>query len=306
MIADWLRRAAPLAAFVAALAAGSASMIRLVPPDVAPFPPMPTPPPLLVRLIPPPAPRPVVVVKDADIRVLRGRLEDLLSAIQQRKAENDNTSAELDALQKKVDDLRAEVETLEARRAALLASGASVVPGGNTILEVQVADDRRTVVAKEQDLANVNAQLDAEPGTRRFSVGLMPGRKLPAPLELIGNRIAPVDRDFFHFPLIVFSANLVVTRKRPGETIAEARQPGSMFAKFLERVRREHCYVSCLLNSDSFDAFFAVRDMATRAGLEVSWEPAWTQDGDVAITRVRLTKGTSENQKTVALPEVVR
>ena len=305
MIPESLRRAAPLATFIVALAAGSVWMVRFVRAEVAPPPPMPRPPAVLVTLVPPPAPRPMTV-KDPDLRVLHARLTELLKAIAEQRAANDTSAADLDVLQKKVDDLRAEVESLEARRAALLSASETIGPENDAALEIQISNERKTVAAREQDLANAQVQLDAEPWTRSFSASLVPLRQLPAPVELIGNRIAPVDRDFFQFPLIVLSSRLVLTKKHPGETIAEAGQPDSRFAKFLEQVRREHCYVSCLLNSDSFDAFFAVRNMARRAGVEVSWEPAWTQDGKVAITRVRLVGRASGTEKTVELPGVVR
>jgi len=300
-----LRRGLPLIAFVAALLAGSMSMIRFVPRDAGPLPPLPKPPPFLFPLLlPPPAPA-AAPVPEIDIQALRNRLSELLNAIRERKSANDATSAELEALQKKVDELRAELETLEARRTAMIAAPANA-PSADDTLETQVADDRTQVAAGEEDLAAIKAAPESKLANPQFRGAISPFQKLPAPVELNGNRIAPVDRDFFRFPLIVLSSSIVVTRKHPGETIAEAQRPDSMFAKFLARVRKEHCYISCLLNGDSFEAFFAVREMARRAGLDVSWEPAWTADGNVAITRVRLVRKASVKQKTVALPEIVR
>ena len=304
MLLQILPRGAPLIAFVAALLAGSMSMIRFVPPDGAPLPSLPKPPPVLLPLLLPPA-TPSPPVTEIDIQALRDRLAELRNTIPGRKFSNDSTAAELDALQKKVDELRAELEALDARRAAMIAAPANV-PTGDDTLETQIADDRAQVAAGEEDLASIQAAPGSKLANPQFRGASMPVWKLPAPVELNGNRIAPVDRDFFHFPLIVLSSSMVVTRKHPGETIAEAQRPDSMFAKFLARVRKEHCYISCLLNGDSFEAFFAVREMARRAGLDVSWEPAWTADGNVAITRVRLVRKASDKQKTVALPEIVR
>jgi hypothetical protein len=298
-----LRRSVPLIVFVAALLAGSMSMIRFVPRDAAPLPPLPKSPPVLFPLVLPPAVHSAPAT-EIDIQALRDRLEELRSAIPVHQSSNNVTAAELEALQKKVDELRAQLETLEARRAATPAAPSNV-PAGDDALETQVADDRTQVAAREQDLASINAVPDSKIANPQFRGASMPVWKLPAPVELSGNRIAPVDRDFFHFPLLLISSSVVVTRKHPGETIAEAQRPDSMFAKFLERVRKERCYVSCLLNGDSFEAFFAVRDMARRAGVDVSWEPAWTADGHVAITRVRLIRKASDKQKTVALPEIV-
>ena len=99
---------------------------------------------------------------------------------------------------------------------------------------------------------------------------------------------------------------MVATRKRPGETVAEARAPDSQFARFLSKTPPDTRFISCLLNRDSFEAYFAVRDMATRAGFDIAWEVADTSSGKITIQRVKLVSNPRSAGAPVALPDVMK
>ncbi|MGA8028569.1 MAG: hypothetical protein WB992_15605, partial [Bryobacteraceae bacterium] len=93
-------------------------------------------------------------------------------------------------------------------------------------------------------------------------------------------------------------------RIRFGETIDQARGPGSAFRNFLSTIDRKRCYVSCLLNADSFDAFYAVRDLTAKAGLDIGWEPVDTSSGKITIFGVKL--GSPRKKKSVPVPDIIK
>ncbi|HZU28642.1 MAG TPA: hypothetical protein VFA04_24165 [Bryobacteraceae bacterium] len=302
-----ISRHTPVLLFLVLFASGSAWMIRPEPGGPAPLPPMPQPAPVYLPLTPsPPVADETPRITDADVQQLRTQLETAEAAVREAKDSLQISQAELDALQKKVDALRAELAALEAKRAAILAAMGPIAPSPDDDLARKVNLQREEAAKLESNLQALRDQLAALDVKTRLRTALRPAWKLPRPVELCFNRIAPLDKDFFHYPLLAMGVTETITRKRPGETIAEARRPDSAFSEFLARVREQGGYVSCLVNSDSFQAFFAVREMAARYHLDVSWEPAWTQNGAIAVTRVHLIKKASKKDITVDLPQIVR
>jgi len=294
-------RAGPFVMFLVALAVGSAVLIRLAPAETSAPPKHETVRVITPVMVPPP---PRQEIRQADVDSVRAELRQAEDAARTRAAEVDEFDSQLAALQARVDALRAELKSLEDKRAAALAAIASD-PRENPPLERDLQAKREELTQLTANLADMKAARGSLP--KKFGVTReLNASKLPAPVDLIGNRIAPVTKDFFHFPLLGFSGPTVVKRSHPGETIAEARQPDSKFANFLRSVRHNGEYLSCLLNADSFEAFDAVRQMAARAGVDVSWEPAWTNSGAIAITRVHLVRKPRSHDKPVALPDIVR
>ena len=165
--------------------------------------------------------------------------------------------------------------------------------------------ERRVEISRlESELANLKSALaEPSPDEGQIPRAIRVSQKLPVLVDLSGNRIAPVTSEFFRLPMFARSSEITATRKKPGESIAEARAPNSQFRRFLSKIHADSHYISCLLNSDSFEAFYAVRDMVTRAGYDIAWEPADTSNGQIAIQRVKLVRAPRE---VVTLPDIMR
>ena len=86
-------------------------------------------------------------------------------------------------------------------------------------------------------------------------------------------------------------------RRSEGETIAEIHDPQSAFKEMLAKIRPEKQYVSCLLNSDSFEIFREVRRLVQAKHLDFGWEPIDTSSGKIALYPVRITKKASTRPK---------
>ena len=241
-----------------------------------------------------------------DIGRLRRELDVAETDARSRLAALEASNAVLEAIQTQIEALRTEIASLEAKRAAL-------GPSRPTIPEAAETDQLSaawTNVAKrsqllQADLARAKApvpqQLAAR--TRNFRNHQHPATRLPVPVELIHNQIAPVTRDFFNFSTFK-RANYSATRSRRGETIDEASKPASLFGKFLTKLHPNREYILLLVNPDSFDAFYAIRELAMKAGVEISWQPSDTSDGKIAIVHVVLpSKG---HPGTIPLPYLVQ
>jgi hypothetical protein len=215
-------------------------------------------------------------------------------------------SAEIEMLQRTVDALRAELEALEKRRASMGPAAAAAAPAEESRMEDLVKERQAETSRLEYELARLTAPAVPLPDVGRIPRAVRTLQKLPLLVDLSGNRIAPVTGEFFRFPMLGFSSEKVVTRKKPGETIAEARAPNSQFARFLSKIHSGSQYISCLLNSDSFEAYYAVRDMAARAGLDIAWEPADTRSGKITIQMVKLVSKPLSPRAEVPLPDIMR
>ncbi|MGA3025353.1 MAG: hypothetical protein ABSF98_11320 [Bryobacteraceae bacterium] len=297
-----LRRAAlpdPLLLFLVALIGGTLWLLAPVPDAAA-----------LLRpdspaaAVPPPPPRaqppqPRSMPNPAD---LRAELEAAEKAMRERAAALDAQNAEIEMLQRRVDALRAQLEALQARPAS---TAPAASPSDEESRMENLVKERQVEIAHlESELASLTAPAVPVPDTRRIPRAVGASQKLPLLVDLSGNRIAPVNGEFFRFPMFPVSSRIVATRKKPGETIAEARAPNSQFARFLSKIHSGREYVSCLLNGDSFEAYYAVRDMAARAGVDIAWEPADTSSGKIAIQPVRLVSKPPRNA--VPLPDIMR
>jgi hypothetical protein len=272
----------------------AAALVRPEPPRAAPVQ-APAP-----AVEPPPLPP-----RGPDLAALRAKLEADAAALRERAAAFDAQNAEIEELRQKVDALRAEFEALEAQRASMGPAIAPAVPATEQARMENLVEEHRVEIAQlESELANLKPPPPVPPDAK-VPRAVRASQKLPVLVDLIGNRVSPVTGEFFHLPIMALSSEMVATRKRPGETIAEARAPHSQFAQFLFKLNADTRYVSCLLNSDSFEAFFAVRDMTARAGLDIAWEPADTSSGRIAIQRVKLV-AKPRSRAVVQVPDVMK
>jgi hypothetical protein len=297
--------AEPLLLFLIALIGGTLWLLKPVP-DAAALvrPPAPqaaaVPPP-----VPAPRPQPAQPRSRPNVADVRAELEAARQAMREGAAALDAQIAEIEMLQRRVDALRTELAALEAQRAPM--GPAAVTSAEESRTEDLVQERRAQMSHLESELANLKSALAAPlPDARKVPLAVHPSQKLPVLVDLSGNRIAPVTGEFFHLPMFTSSSVVVATRKSPGETIAEARAPNSQFARFLSKIHSETRYISCLLNSDSFEAFYAVRDMATRAGFDIAWEPADTRSGKIPIQKVKLVSKPRSPDDVVPLPDILR
>jgi ribosomal protein L29 len=293
----------PVFLFLVALIGGTLWLLNPVPDAAALVRPEP------LRAEPVRAPVPVVEPpppsREPGLSALRRKLEAGEFALRRRAAALDADNAEIEELRQKVDALRAELEALEAQRASMHPPNPPAVPASEEAGLTDLVNQRRIQISQlESELANLKLPPPAPPDAK-VPRAVRASQKLPVLVDLVGNRIAPVNGEFFHLPRLAISSGLVATRKRPGETIAEARGPHSQFAEFLHKLNSETRYVSCLLNSDSFEAFFAVWDMTIKAGLEIAWEPADTRGGRIQIQRVKLA-AKPHARDVVPVPDVMR
>ncbi|MGI8992348.1 MAG: hypothetical protein ACR2I2_22560 [Bryobacteraceae bacterium] len=122
----------------------------------------------------------------------------------------------------------------------------------------------------------------------------LPATKTPILVELFRERAIPVTKKNFHFDLPKFSGPILATRTGIGETADEIEKPASSFNKFLDGIKPNKQYLSCLLNGDSFDIFREVRKIAKAKGISVGWEPIDSSAGKITIYPVHNVNGTEK------------
>ncbi len=198
-----------------------------------------------------------------------------------------------------------ELAALEAQKAALRQSRESLAQATRVSDVAAITDQRREeVTSLESDLERVKASIPRPgPQNLRLTRAIEPVDKLPVLVELFENRITPVTKDYFRFPVLALKPLFTVKRTRLGETIAEAQRPGSRFARFLSTIHPQQSYLSCLLNADSFQAFYAVRQLTEKARIDIGWEPAQTSSGIISVLGVRL--ATPKDKQRVRVPDIV-
>jgi hypothetical protein len=278
--------------------------------------------PVLARTAPAPPPEPVLAPRRAelmypphqltrppmrrDFERLRRELETAETDARSRLSALEASDANLETIQAQIEALRAEIAALKAKRAALGPSRPTNVESTEADQLSRVVDQRREeVVLLETDLARANAPApQADSGKSQLSMASAPVNKLPVPVELIHSQIAPLTRDFFKFYMSGRRPTYSATRSRRGETIEEAGKPDSLFGKFLSKLNPKREYLLLLVNADSFDSFYAVRELAMRAGVEVSWQPSDTSDGTIAI--VHVVPASARHPAVIPLPDVVQ
>ena len=218
------------------------------------------------------------------------RHEQYLRALQ---AENQQSITLIEHEQKTLDKLQTQVQTLEAQPVAAQNQLQHLVQA-NRAEAGEVEALRRLLAEKEGEADRLRAQLET---TKPRPEAEMPGihtatraNKLPVLLELIHNRAVPFNKEFYHSKLKLIGP-AVVERRSEGETIAEIHKPGSAFNAMLGKLNPEKQYVSCLLNSDSFEIFREVRRIAQAKGIDLGWEPAdTTPEGSPCIRSTSLRK----------------
>lgn len=151
---------------------------------------------------------------------------------------------------------------------------------------------RNADVAKlETELSNARSPFESQISPAPIA---LPATKTPILLELFHERAIPVTKKNFHFDIPKFSGPMLATRTGIGETVGEIAKPGSSFNKFLDGIKPNKQFLSCLLNGDSFDIFREVRKMAKAKGISVGWEPIDSSAGKITIYPVHNVKGTAK------------
>ncbi len=241
-----------------------------------------------------------------EIERLRRELEAAETDASSRLSALEASNADLETIQAQIEALRAEIASLKAKQAALGPSRlTSVEPAEANRLSVVVDQRREEIELLQADLVRVKAPAALASGERsQLSTASAPSNKLPVPVELIHSQIAPVTRDFFKFTMSGRRPTYSATRSRRGETIEEAGKPDSLFGKFLSKLQPKREYLLLLVNADSFESFYAVRELAMRAGVEVSWQPSDTSDGTIAI--VHVVPPSARHPGVIPLPDVVQ
>jgi len=116
-------------------------------------------------------------------------------------------------------------------------------------------------------------------------------RKEPVSVELVYNRVVPIDEA--HFRIVIDKARGVVELTRrdsgmtPGESVDQIRGHNSVFAKYLQGIDPAKQYLVVLLNNDSFAAFRAVEQLTRDRGSPcgVAWVPYDSKDGRI-VSRI--------------------
>ncbi len=245
------------------------------------------------------------ITKAPDTTTVRAELRAAEAAVRAKVMDADSSEADLDAAQRRVDTLRAELAALEAQRAAMRQNRESLTQTTTAgDLEAIATQRREEITRLESDLERIKASIPPpRPQNLQLTRAIEPVNKLPVLVELFENRITPVTKDYFKFPLLSLKPLFTVKRTHLGESIAQARQPNSRFAHFLSTIHPQESYVSCLLNADSFEAFYVVRQLTEKAGVEIGWEPAETSGGSISILGVRL--ATAKDKNRIRVPDIV-
>jgi len=297
----------PLFLFVLFLAAGTLSLIVAVrPPRIAALPPRPAVP----RPAPLPPPRLVAVVNNPDVPGAERELRDVTADLAAAEARMQALAAQLEEVQSRIRELEEDLRRYQAMSAG--------TPGG---LSVEVLNARRRelenlLAAQKSELVRLTGAMKdlRAAGSKDLKVKRTEAEaatKLPELVDLIHNRAFPMAKGFYRMPLLAgLDRTYEATRTGDGLTIAEIRAPEGAFSEFLSRLKPERQYVSCLLNNDSFEAYYAVREVVTRRGLDIGWEPADTSGGRVKVYTIKLVSAEkaakSRDEKVPELPDIVR
>lgn len=253
-----------------------------------------------------PAQKPAPQEAGHDVERLRRELETAEVDASSRLSALEASNADVEAIQAQIEALRAEIASLAAKRAELGRNQPSNAEAAEADQLSVVVDQRREeVVLLEADLARLKAPAPQVGGEKtQLSTASAPFNKLPLPVELIHNQIAPVTRDFFKFEMSDRRPTYSAMRSRRGETIEEAGKADSLFGKFLSKLHPKRQYLLLLVNTDSFESFYAVRELAMQSGVEVSWEPSDTSDGTIAM--VHVVPPSARHPGVIRLPDVVQ
>ena len=148
-------------------------------------------------------------------------------------------------------------------------------------LEADAREKEAELARRAKELAQATG---SGTGKQRACVAT-PTSKEPIPVELVYNRVVPIDEEHFRITVNPSRRFVLMTRKdsstTPGESPEQIRKPNSVFAKYLQAVKPETQYLVVLLNNDSFAAFRAVEEMARARGFNcgVSWIPTDSKRG---------------------------
>ncbi|MDQ6664933.1 MAG: hypothetical protein M3Z23_11120 [Acidobacteriota bacterium] len=222
-------------------------------------------------------------------KIVAAEQQQVFQAIQDTQQKLEEFKAGLGALDRKEADLR-ELAVVLTRNVDMLRA------------------KRAEVAALETALGNTRSPFETEVSPLPVA---LPATKLPILVELFHERAIPVTKKNFYFDIPKFSGPMMATRTGIGETAAEISKPASSFNKFLDGIKPDKQFLSCLLNGDSFDIFRQVRKMAKAKGISVGWEPIDSSAGRITVYPVHNVKGTeqakseqSKSEKKNKLPRV--
>jgi len=111
-------------------------------------------------------------------------------------------------------------------------------------------------------------------------ISLMTNRK-PVYVALANGTVSPVREPFYNKERKIekagkgqFESVVVASTNKRGETVEKALAGGSAFSKTLRDISPGHEYVALLVDSRSFEAFRAVREVLRERGIPFGWEPS--------------------------------
>ncbi len=222
-------------------------------------------------------------------KIVAAEQQRVFQAIQDTQQKLEEFKTGLGALDRKEADLR-ELAVVLARNVSLLRA------------------KKAEVAALETELGNTRSPFESEVSSLPVA---LPATKIPVLVELFHERAIPVTKKNFYLDIPKISGPTMATRTGIGETADEISKPASSFNKFLDGIKPDKQFLSCLLNADSFDIFREVRKMAKAKGISVGWEPVDSSAGRITIYPVHSVKGTekakaeqSKSEKKNKLPRV--
>jgi hypothetical protein len=209
------------------------------------------------------------------VKLARKQLGNLSQPVQAEVTEVDRLNAEIRANEQQVKESEEKLGELNRKESNLKAK-IEAVPGpdpqiekGSQQLAPQLAAKQAEVKRLQQALDQANGPLEGAVGSPTQVASNLNYRFV----HLIKNRAVPVDDKHYKVD------GLRLIPLAPGETVDEIKRPDSDFGSFLQRIDSSKAVLQCLLESDSFPIFRAVRRLAREKGISVSWKPFNAPDG---------------------------
>lgn len=156
-------------------------------------------------------------------------------------------------------------------------------------LQREIQEVSRVLKEKRSLIDDLQAQLQRSglPGTGTEATGWVMTRsaKRPAWVEVVNNRVIPVDGDHYSTQTVLTIAGpaVVYTRRSTGETLEEARQPGSALMRFLKRQDPNKVFIACNVYADSFHTYRELRRFLRGLNYEVGWDPEERDQGRLVL-----------------------
>ncbi len=319
---NWDSLLEPIFLFILSVLAGTLWVIVPVHSNRDPHPPMANVAPVAQAIVTPVPEAPLESPLAEEIETAQGAISEQIDIVRskeekvalsgeelkQLEVQNQQLSLNIQAEQKNLERLRGELEILRKQSG----DPNSSAPIAKLSKEIQSEIDslRRLLQQRQAESAQLVAQLGETKSKSDLAVPYIPkaseADKLPILVELLHNRAVPVNKTGYKMGFGFTSTT--ATRKWEGESVPEIQKPGSAFMQYLGKINGNKQYLSCLLNSDSYQVFRVVRQLAQQKGIEVGWEPADTTSGELKLYRVRFQNKPSgpSKESPVKLPPILK